>query len=122
MRGYAPKVSNVGTRPSGPAVSLIALEAICRINSLLVNLTAACLKFCFDDVVRTAYRSMVSLDLADAVVCLNWDFFDFDVQSVCVLPKLLSCKVSACIMYNVFRRALVCINPAYTQCFPCRTC
>jgi len=70
------------------------------------DLIAACLKFCFDDVVRTAYRSMVSLDLADAVVCLNWDFFDFDVQRVCVLPKLLRCKVSACIMYNVFRRAL----------------
>ena len=29
IRGYAPKTSKVGTRPSEPAVSLIALTAIC---------------------------------------------------------------------------------------------
>ena len=29
MRGKAPNISNVGTRPSSPAVSLMALRAIC---------------------------------------------------------------------------------------------
>jgi hypothetical protein len=36
IRGYAPNTSKVGTRPSGLAVSLRALNAICRAASLLI--------------------------------------------------------------------------------------
>jgi hypothetical protein len=34
IRGYAPNTRSVGTRPSRPAVLLIALNAICRVASL----------------------------------------------------------------------------------------
>ena len=36
IRGYAPNTSSVGTSPSGPAVSLRALNAICRAASLSI--------------------------------------------------------------------------------------
>ena len=43
MRGYAPNTSNVGTRPSGPEVSLTALTAICKIaSSLKIVVSSAC--------------------------------------------------------------------------------
>jgi hypothetical protein len=34
--GYAPNTNKVGTKPSGPAVSLKALNAICRATFLLI--------------------------------------------------------------------------------------
>ena len=58
---------------------------------------------------------MVSFNFSNAVVCLNRDFFDFDVEGLCELSEFSRSKVRTGVMDDKVWWALVDVDSAFAD-------